>query len=103
VVGGEHIVSTVVPKNPRPIFKPREIGASDMKHWHIEAEWGDGTIEEIGKFKSIAEAWDWIARQSHSWLDERGCWGVTVAGKSCRPMDATTIELRGTHPSTRST
>jgi hypothetical protein len=43
-----------------------------MKHWHIEAEWGDGTIEEIGKFKSIAEAWDWIARQSQSWLEERG-------------------------------
>ena len=30
------------------------------------------TIEEVGDFKSIAEAWDWIARESREWLATRG-------------------------------
>jgi len=45
---------------------------ADQSHWYVEAEWDDGTIEEIGEFKSIAEAWDWIARESRAWLEERG-------------------------------
>jgi len=65
-------VSTSIPKFPRPIFKPREIKAADASHWYVEAEWDDGTLEEIGEFKSIAEAWDWIARESRAWLAERG-------------------------------
>jgi hypothetical protein len=44
----------------------------DQSHWYVEAEWDDGTIEEIGQFKSIAEAWDWIARESPAWLAQRG-------------------------------
>jgi hypothetical protein len=63
---------TSLPRVPRPIFKPREIRLGDASHWYVEAEWDDGTIEEIGRFKSIAEAWDWIARQSPAWLEERG-------------------------------
>jgi hypothetical protein len=65
-------VSTSFPKFPRPIFKPREIRTADKRHWYVEAEWADGAIEEIGEFKSIAEAWDWIARESRAWLDGRG-------------------------------
>ncbi len=65
-------MSTSLPKFPRPIFKPREISTADETYWYVEAEWEDGTIEEIGRFKSIAEAWDWIARQSTGWLEERG-------------------------------
>lgn len=65
-------VSTSIPKFPRPIFKPREIRLADASHWYVEAEWDDGTLEEIGEFKSIAEAWDWIARESRAWLAERG-------------------------------
>ena len=45
---------------------------TDQSHWYVEAEWDDGTIEEIGHFKSIAEAWDWIARESRAWLEGRG-------------------------------
>jgi hypothetical protein len=44
---------------------------ADESHWYVEAEWDDGTIEEIGQFKSISEAWDWIARESPGWLEER--------------------------------
>ena len=60
-----------IPTN-RPIFKPRESRTLDMTQWYVEAEWADGTIDEIGQFKSISEAWNWIARQSRAWLEERG-------------------------------
>jgi hypothetical protein len=65
-------MSTSIPKFPRPIFKPREIKMAGESHWYVEAEWDDGTIEEVGDFKSIAEAWDWIARESRAWLATRG-------------------------------
>jgi hypothetical protein len=65
-------VSTSLPKSPRPIFKPREMRTAGDTYWYVEAEWDDGTIEEIGRFKSIAEAWDWIARESRAWVDTRG-------------------------------
>ena len=45
---------------------------ADEAHWYVEVEWEDGTIEEIGRFELISEAWDWIARQSTAWLEERG-------------------------------
>jgi hypothetical protein len=62
---------TVLPRNPRPMFKPREIRTPDMTHWNVEAEWADGTIDEIGQFKSISEVWVWIAQQSRAWAEER--------------------------------
>jgi hypothetical protein len=65
-------MSTSLAKFPRPIFKPREIRMADEAHWYVEAEWEDGTIDEVGRFTSISEAWDWIARQSTAWLEERG-------------------------------
>ena len=64
-------MSTSIPKHPRPIFKPREIRSAGQSQWYVEAEWDDGTIEEIGQFNSIAEAWDWIARESRAWLEQR--------------------------------
>jgi hypothetical protein len=60
-----------MPDNPRPIFKPQEMKTADTKHRCVEAEWPDGTIDEIGQFKSIFEAWDWLARQSQAWLSSR--------------------------------
>jgi hypothetical protein len=48
------------------------MGGPGMPHWYVEAEWADGTIDEIGQFKSISEAWNWIARQSRAWLGKRG-------------------------------
>ena len=55
----------------RPIFKPREVKGADNVFWYVEAEWADGTIEEIGQFSSVLEAWDWIARHSREWFSER--------------------------------
>jgi hypothetical protein len=65
-------MSTTIPQCPRPIFKPREIKIVGKNQWYVEAEWAGGTIEEIGQFGSISEAWDWIARQSRGWLEKRG-------------------------------
>ena len=64
-------MSTSLPKSPRPIFKPRETRTAAESSWYVEAEWEDGTIEEIGRFKSIVEAWDWIARESRTWVEAR--------------------------------
>ena len=68
---GGFSMSNILLKNPRPMFKPREIRATDMTHWYVEAEWADGTIDEIGQFTSIAEAWGWIAQQSKAWTEDR--------------------------------
>jgi hypothetical protein len=57
--------------NSRPIFKPREVKAPEITHWHVEAEWSDGTIDEIGQFQSISDAWGWIAQQSKAWTEGR--------------------------------
>jgi hypothetical protein len=65
-------MATILANHSRPIFKPREVRTPDMTHWYVEAEWADGTIDEIGQFQSISEAWDWMARQSQAWLEERG-------------------------------
>jgi hypothetical protein len=59
-------MATSIPKCPRPIFKPRETKIDGESRWYAEAEWGDGTIEEIGEFKTISETWDWIARHSRA-------------------------------------
>jgi hypothetical protein len=66
-------LSTSLPKSPRPIFKPREVREAGETYWYVEAEWDNGTIEEIGRFKAIAEAWDWIARESRAWVDAHEC------------------------------
>jgi len=56
----------------RPLFKPRELRTNDQTHWYVEAEWADGTVEEIGEFGSIIEAWNWLAYQSQGWAEQRG-------------------------------
>src|SRR5215471_20076334 len=61
-------VNTGFPDSGRPIFKPREMRTADSVAWYVQAEWADGTIEEIGRFSSDCEAWDWIARHSREWL-----------------------------------
>jgi hypothetical protein len=64
-------MSTSIPRFPRPIFKPREIKTAGASRWYVEAEWDDGTIEEVGDFESITQAWDWIARESRAWVATR--------------------------------
>jgi hypothetical protein len=57
--------------SPRPIFKPREIRIPNNGYWYVEAEWSDGSMDEIGQFKTVSDAWDWIASQSRSWVSQR--------------------------------
>lgn len=59
------------PDSGRPIFKPREMATADGVFWYVEVEWADGTIEETGRFSSVSDAWDWIARHSREWLNNR--------------------------------
>jgi hypothetical protein len=47
------------------------VRTADSVSWYVEAKWADGTIEEIGQFSSVSEAWDWIARHSREWFNER--------------------------------
>jgi hypothetical protein len=58
-------MATSLANHRRPIFKARELRTPEETQWYVEAEWADGTIEEIGQFKSISEAWNWIAQYSH--------------------------------------
>jgi hypothetical protein len=44
---------------------------SDGQRWSVEAEWPDGTIEQVDEFKHHSEATDWICSQSETWLQER--------------------------------
>jgi hypothetical protein len=40
-------------------------------HWQVEAEWPDGTIEQVQKFKAGLEALDWVKTQSSAWVAGR--------------------------------
>jgi hypothetical protein len=42
------------------------------EQWTVEAEWPDGTIEEIDTFKNHSDAVDWVSTRSERWLEERG-------------------------------
>ena len=44
---------------------------SDVQRWSVEAEWPDGTIEQVDEFKHHFEAAHWISSQSETWLQER--------------------------------
>jgi arylsulfatase A-like enzyme len=44
---------------------------SDGERWHVEAEWPDGTIEQIDAFKAHLEGVNWVRTQSEVWLRER--------------------------------
>ena len=39
--------------------------------WSVEAEWPDGTIEQVSTFKAHSDAANWITNQSQAWLDSR--------------------------------
>jgi len=39
--------------------------------WQVEAEWPDGTIEFVLKFKVGLQALDWVKTQSAAWVAER--------------------------------
>ena len=43
----------------------------DGEYWEVEAEWPDGTIESVYKFKAGLEALNWVKTQSAAWVAER--------------------------------
>ena len=48
----------------------------DGEHWEVEAEWPDGTIEPVYKFKAGLEALNWVKTQSAAWVAERVAWAA---------------------------
>jgi hypothetical protein len=52
----------------KPIFC---VVLGDGERWIVEAEWPDGTIEQIEDFKAHFEAVNWIRTEAGSWLQER--------------------------------
>jgi hypothetical protein len=57
----------------QPIFC---VVLGDAENWSVEAEWPDGTIEQVDTFKAHFEAVNWIRTQSRSWLQGRTTLGV---------------------------
>jgi hypothetical protein len=47
----------------------------DGKQWSLQAEWPDGTIEEVNTFKAHSEAVDWLNTRSEGWLVSRSAFG----------------------------
>jgi hypothetical protein len=43
----------------------------DGDYWSVEAEWPDGSIELVNKFKSYSEATSWLSTFSEEWLNSR--------------------------------
>jgi hypothetical protein len=52
----------------KPLF---HMVLSDGDRWFVEAEWPDGTIEQIDTFGRHIEAVNWVSTQSESWVRER--------------------------------
>ena len=52
----------------KPIFC---LVLSDDQRWSVEAEWPDGTIEQVNTFKGYFEAASWLQTQSEPWLRQR--------------------------------
>ncbi len=52
----------------KPVFC---VVLTDGPQWSVEAEWPDGTIEQIDTFKGHFDAVKWVSTRSETWLRER--------------------------------
>lgn len=52
----------------KPIFC---VVLGDANYWSVEAEWPDGTIEQVEKFKHYLEATNWLGANSEEWVSTR--------------------------------
>jgi hypothetical protein len=43
----------------------------DGQQWTVEAEWPDGTIEQVDIFKGHSDAMEWVSNRSEAWLQNR--------------------------------
>lgn len=56
----------------REVDKPTLcIVLGDGEQWWVEAEWPDGTIEQINNFKRHADAVHWLKLHCDVWVQER--------------------------------
>lgn len=56
----------------KPIFC---VVLSQGTQWSLEAEWPDGTIEQVNTFKAHSEAVNWLTTRSEAWLVSRSTFG----------------------------
>jgi hypothetical protein len=64
----------------KPIFC---VVLGDATHWSVEAEWPDGTIEQVETFKHYLEAMNWLSTDSEAWVTARdvSSRNITTAGR----------------------
>jgi len=64
----------------KPIFC---VVLGDARYWSVEAEWPDGTIEQVETFKHYLEAINWLSTDSEAWVSARevGPGNITTAGR----------------------
>jgi hypothetical protein len=43
----------------------------DGQFWQVEAEWPDGTIEQVREFRNGSDALNWVKTETASWLATR--------------------------------
>ena len=60
--------------NPVPNYS---VMLKDGEQWTVEAEWPDGTIEEVATFRSFFDARDWLNDQSKLGADQ--CSKISIA------------------------
>ena len=58
----------------KPVFL---VVLGDGSQWSLQAEWPDGTIEQVDTFKGHSEAVGWLTTQSEAWLVSRGAFGAS--------------------------
>ena len=56
----------------------------DGEYWEVEAEWPDGTIEPVYKFKAGLEALNWVKTESAAWVAERVAMGQPIISDTKR-------------------
>jgi hypothetical protein len=64
----------------KPIFY---IVLGDCEQWIVEAEWPDGTIEQVETFKAYFDALAWLTTQSDAWLRQQRKPSPDLQNKAC--------------------
>lgn len=65
----------LIGETAKPLFC---IVLGDGDKWLVEAEWPDGTIEQVDTFRGHTEASTWISTRSEAWLQERSSGRIRI-------------------------